>query len=216
MGPMHQLPVAPRLRGPTAIESTYDTAGSASPIVGHSRSTSSRSPRPPAGSLRRSSPMACAGCACPCKPRFGCQALGFHTSKIPTRVIKVLHKDWVKLVQLYAPESEQFAQLVCDVQELRDSEDPAEATALLSRMPKKFTGFRLSGDRVARRTAVAAALAQARPPRWARLCPVHRAVAHVDGGTSHLAPRTLEERAPVPCLRERALRVPYSKKYRTQ
>ena len=94
--------------------------------------------------LRPGGNDACAGCACPCKPRFGCQALGFHTSKIPTRVIKVLHKDWVKLVQLYAPDSEQFAQLVYDVQELRDSEDPAEATALLSRMPKKFTGFRLS------------------------------------------------------------------------
>ena len=35
-------------------------------------------------------------------------------------------------MQLYAPDSEQFAQLVYDVQELRDSEDPAEATALLT------------------------------------------------------------------------------------
>ena len=41
----------------------------------------------------------------------------------------------------------------------------------------------------------------AAPHAERRGCPVHRAVAHVDGGTSHLAPRTLEERAPVPCLR---------------
>ena len=30
--------------------------------------------------LRPGGNDACAGCACPCKPRFGCQALGFHTS----------------------------------------------------------------------------------------------------------------------------------------
>ena len=36
------------------VSFTDDTAGSASPIIGHSRSTSSRSPRPTIGSLRRS------------------------------------------------------------------------------------------------------------------------------------------------------------------
>ena len=39
------------------VSFTDDTAGSVSPIVGHGRSTSSRSPRPTVGSLRRSSPV---------------------------------------------------------------------------------------------------------------------------------------------------------------